>query len=171
MMKPEHDVRYGAVDAQRGVRNPFHVMDVPAPDDAEVMAFAAVAVLDGSAADDNARAWASLGEDFHHDRLEGCWCSRWNGGADPAIAGDVAEAWKDGDAQVRIVGERAYLLFDWHRGERRGLIDARREGATRLIGKYINLTNPQITRPWVGLIVSDRRIDGRWSQGRLDFRR
>jgi hypothetical protein len=24
---------------------------------------------------------------------------------------------------------------------------------------------------WVGLVVSDRRIDGKWTQGRLDFRR
>jgi hypothetical protein len=41
----------------------------------------------------------------------------------------------------------------------------------RLVGKYINLSNPAITRPWIGLIVSERRIDGRWPQGRLDFRR
>jgi hypothetical protein len=53
---------------------------------------------------------------------------------------------------------------------RRGLIDARRDGA-RLVGKYINLTDPKIMRPWIGLIVSDLRIDGRWTGGRLDFRR
>ena len=44
---------------------------------------------------------------------------------------------------------------------RRGLIDARREGANRLAGKYINLNNPEIVRPWTGLIVDNRRIDGR----------
>ena len=44
------------------------------------------------------------------------------------------------------------------------------EGA-RLVGKYINLTDPKITRPWIGLIVSNQRIDGRWTGGRLDFRR
>jgi len=26
-------------------------------------------------------------------------------------------------------------------------------------------------RPWIGLIVSNERIDGRWTGGRLDFRR
>jgi hypothetical protein len=62
-------------------------------------------------------------------------------------------------------------LFDWHNGARHGLIEARRETPTRLVGKYINLTNPAITRPWVGLIVDARRIDGRWASGRLDFRR
>jgi hypothetical protein len=70
-----------------------------------------------------------------------------------------------------MVGERVYLLFDWDHGARRGLIDARREDAKRLVGKYINLTNPAITRPWIGLIVSNERIDGRWLGGRLDFRR
>jgi hypothetical protein len=61
-------------------------------------------------------------------------------------------------------------LFDWDSGARKGLIDARREGR-RLVGKYLNLSSPAITRPWIGLIVSDRRIDGRWTEGRLDFRR
>jgi hypothetical protein len=62
-------------------------------------------------------------------------------------------------------------LFDWDSGARKGLIDARREGPQRLVGKYINLGNPAITRPWIGQIVNDRRIDGRWTEGRLDFRR
>ena len=56
-------------------------------------------------------------------------------------------------------------------GKRRGLIDARREGPRRLVGKYINLNNPEITVPWVGLVVSDQRIDGYFSLGRVDFRR
>jgi hypothetical protein len=51
------------------------------------------------------------------------------------------------------------------------LIEAKRDGRDRLVGKYINLTDPKIVRPWIGLIVNDRRIDGRWTGGRLDFRR
>jgi hypothetical protein len=27
----------------------------------------------------------------------------------------------------------------------------------------INLTDPKVTRPWIGLIVSNQRIDGRWA--------
>ena len=83
--------------------------------------------------------------------------------ATPRINGNRAEA--------RITEERIYLLFDWDSGARQGLIDARREGPQRLVGKYINLSNPEITRPWIGRIVSDQRIDGRWTEGRLDFRR
>jgi len=44
--------RYGT--SGHVVRNPFGVMDVPDPNDAEVQAFAATATLDGRADDDNA---------------------------------------------------------------------------------------------------------------------
>lgn len=90
---------------------------------------------------------------------------------DPTIPGDAKDRWKRGHAHVGVVGERIYVLFDWDIGARCGLIDAQRDGTKRLIGRYINLTNPTITRPWVGLIVSNQRIDGRWPGGRLDFRR
>ena len=150
------------------IRNPFGTMDVPEPDDAEVMGYAAAATLAGDAADGNAAAWASIGA--ASDPLDGTWASRWNGGADPTIAGDTPEQWKQGRAEVRVAGERIYLRFDWDGGRRHGLIDAAREG-TRLVGKYINLTNPVIVRPWVGLVVDAARIDGCFPNGRLDFRR
>jgi hypothetical protein len=92
-------------------------------------------------------------------------------GADPTIPGDTADQWKPGRAELRTASDRVYLLFEWDSGARQGLIDARREGPQRLVGKYINLSNSAITRPWIGQIVSDRRIDGRWTEGRLDFRR
>ncbi|WP_063685912.1 hypothetical protein [Bradyrhizobium stylosanthis] len=150
------------------IRNPFGTMDVPEPNDRDVMDYAATATLAGDAADLNAAAWASIATPS--DRLEGVWASRWNGGADPTIAGDTPEAWKDGRAEVRVAGERIYLRFDWDHGRRHGLIDASREG-TRLVGKYINLTNPAIMRPWVGRVIDAGRIDGRFPNGRLDFRR
>jgi hypothetical protein len=151
-------------------RNPFGVRDAPAPDGADVSDFAAEVTLSGDAADPNAAAWGAppgaegLG-------IEGEWSSRWNGGVDPTIAGDTAASWKLGKAQLRSLGDRVYLLFDWDEGARRALIDARRSGPNRLQGRYINLSDPTITRPWVGLIVDHRRIDGRWTNGRLDFRR
>jgi hypothetical protein len=52
-------------------------------------------------------------------------------------------------------GRPSLSLFDWDNGARRGLIDAHREGR-RLVGKYTNLTDPKITRPWIGLIVSNQ---------------
>ena len=144
-------------------------MDVPTPNDRDVLAFAADATLAGGIDDDNAKSWSRLGEPA--GTIEGQWSSRWNGGADPTIPGDAADKWKQGRAEVRTAGERVYLLFGWNDGARQGLIDALRESPDRLVGKYINLSDPKITRPWVGLIVSNQRIDGRWTGGRLDFRR
>jgi hypothetical protein len=145
-------------------------MDVPNPNDQEVLEFAAGAMLAGASDDENATAWTPRSGDDQRGTIEGHWTSRWNGGADPTIPGDAANKWKQGQAEVKAAGDRLYLLFDWDNGARRGLIDAQREG-TRLTGRYINLTDPKITRPWTGLIVSNQRIDGRWTGGRLDFRR
>jgi hypothetical protein len=153
-----------------GTRNPFDVMDVPNPNDQEVLEFATRTKLAGTPDDENAKAWAT-GDRDHPDSIEGNWSSRWNGGADPTIPGDAANKWKVGRTEVRASGDRLYLLFDWDSGARKGLIDARRDGKTRLVGKYINLTDPKVTRPWIGLIVSNQRIDGQWTGGRLDFRR
>jgi hypothetical protein len=170
-MKPQSKVnRTAAFEEGLGSRNPFGVVDVPNPNDFEVARFAATVALE-EFADANAEPWATANKSDPHGSIEGNWSSRWNGGADPTIPEDAAYKWKRGSAEVRIVGARVYLLFDWDRGARRGLIDAMRDGANRLVGKYINLSNPAITRPWVGLIVSDARIDGRWTNGRLDFRR
>jgi hypothetical protein len=160
-----------SASAHGTVRNPFGVMDVPDPGGYEVEAFAANATLEGTADDLNAPDWAHEGDYGRYDAIEGSWCSRWNGGADPTIPGDAKETWKRGRAAARTAGDRVYLLFDWNHGARRGLIEARREGAKGLVGKYINLTDPTVTRPWIGLIVSQRRVDGRWPGGRLDFRR
>jgi hypothetical protein len=151
------------------IRNPFGTMDVPEPSDRDVMNYAATATLSGDAADGNAAAWPSIAAPSNP--LEGVWASRWNGGADPTIAGDMPEKWKHGRAEIRVAGERINLRFDWDNGRRHGLIDAAREGEGRLVGKYINLTNPLIVRPWVGLVVDNARIDGCFPGGRLDFRR
>jgi len=170
-MKPQDAAnRSSSVDERRPTRNPFDVMDVPNPNDQEVLGFAACAKLSGTADDENAKAWTAPCDRDQYGEIEGNWCSRWNGGADPTIPGDAANKWKQGQAEVKAAADRLYLLFDWGNGARRGLIDAHREG-TRLVGKYINLTDPKVTRPWIGLIVSNQRIDGRWTGGRLDFRR
>lgn len=146
-------------------------MDVPNPNDQQVLEFAAGTKLAGTSDDENARAWATPSDGNQHDTLEGNWSSRWNGGADPTIPGDAENKWKQGRAEVRTAEDRVYVLFDWKYGARKGLIDARREDTTRLVGKYVNLTDPKVIRPWVGLVVSNQRIDGRWPGGRLDFRR
>jgi hypothetical protein len=160
-----------SVKGERRTRNPFGVMDVPDPDDRDVAEFAAHAHLSGDADDHNAADWGEHGSRESYDTIDGTWSSRWNGGADPTIPNDAADKWKQGHSETRTVGDRVYILFDWDRGARKGLIDARRDGVQRLIGKYVNISDPAIIRPWVGLIVNNRRLDGRWSGGRLDFRR
>jgi len=171
-MKPQNaGNRNNSVDQGCGIRNPFGVMDVPNPNDQEVLEFAAGTKLAGTSDDENSKAWAPPRDNNQYGAIEGNWSCRWNGGADPTIPGDAASKWKQGQDEARVADDRVYLLFDWDSGARRGLIDAQREGTTRLVGKYINLTDPKITRPWIGLIVSDQRIDGQWSGGRLDFRR
>lgn len=170
-MMPGSQTTPNAANATVGtIRNPFGVIDVPDPDGEDVQAFAAATTLDGGANDDNATAWPDPAERHTGATLEGHWGSRWNGGADPTIPGDTPAAWKKGPADARLHRERLYILFEWDGGARRGLIEARGEGS-RLTGKYVNLTDPSISRPWVGLIVSGERIDGRWTNGRLDFRR
>src|SRR5262245_29838221 len=115
----------------RGTRNPFGVMDVPTPDDQQVMEFAAGTKLAGTPDDENATTWATAGGRAQDDTLEGDWSSRWNGGADPTIPEDAPNKWKQGHAEVKAAGDHLYLMFNWDNGARRGLIEARREG-TRL---------------------------------------
>lgn len=153
------------------IRNPYNVMDVPNPNDLEVVEFAASVRLAATADDDNARAWTAGSPDAAFHSVEGIWFCRWNGGVDPTIPGDAREKWKQGSGEVRLLRGRVYLLFSWDNGARRGLIDAKTEESDKLVGKYINLTAPEVTRPWVGLIVNNQRIDGYWTNGRLDFRR
>ena len=150
-------------------RNPFGVQDAPDPDGPDVDEFADSIELGGGADDDpNAQRWGSVTEELP-DSIEGAWSSRWNGGADPAIAGDTAQAWKEGRAMAKAAGGRLYLLFEWNGGKRQALLDVRYIAPDTLAGRYINLGSPDITRPWVGRIVDNRRIDGRWTNGRLDF--
>lgn len=170
-MKSESGKRSVVFESDPAIRNPFGVMDVPNPNDDDVTQFARNTVPEESTADENATPWSAGDTSYQRGTIEGGWSSRWKGATDPTIPGDAPDKWKQGQGEARIVGDRVYLLFDWDSGKRRGLIDARREGSRRLVGKYINLNNPEITVPWVGLMVSDQRIDGYFTQGRVDFRR
>lgn len=142
-------------------RNPFGVADVPDPDGEDVAAFARGVELTGSADDDNAVTWAGSAGSAR-ESIEGSWSSRWyaDGGA-----------WRQGRGRLTVDGQRVYILFDWDGATGQGLIEARRDGPDRLVGRYLNLGAPEITRPWVGLIVGTTRIDGAHTGGRIDFRR
>ena len=152
--------RNSSVDRDCEIRNPFGVMDVPNPNDQGCWSSPQVP----NSREPRTMKMQSHGrpqrpQSLRHDR--GNWSSRWNGGADPTIPGDAANKWKLGQAEVTVADDRIFILFDWDNGARRGLIDARREDTTRLVGKYINLTDPKVTRPWIGLIVSNQEsMDG-----------
>ena len=120
-MKPQDAGNHSSsVDPRRQTRNPFDVMDVPNPNDKEVLEFATGAKLAGTSDDENAKAWAAANDCDQYDAIEGKWSSRWNGGADPTIRGDAANKWKQGQAEVTAAGDRLYLLFDWDNGVAEG---------------------------------------------------
>jgi hypothetical protein len=52
------------------MRNPFGVMDVPDPDDEEVMQFAGSTTLEESADDENAKPWCTADNGIQHDMVE-----------------------------------------------------------------------------------------------------
>lgn len=142
-------------------RNPFGVPDVPDPNGEDVAAFASGVLLTGSADDDNAADW-HVPSAAVPTSIDGDWSSRWKAeGLD----------WQTGRGTLSSDGEQVYILFDWNGATGQGLIEARRDGRDRLLGRYLNLSAPEITRPWVGLIVDATRIDGEHSGGRIDFRR
>jgi hypothetical protein len=139
--------------------NPFGVADVMAPNWNDVQLFAATVSLAGDSSDPNAAAWAGAQQ---RESIDGEWAGRWGGGS-------AGAEWAAGTATIKTVGERVYILFK--QGAYGHLIDARKEGNGRLVGKYLNLQDHRDSYPGVGLIVTNERIDGAWTGGRWDFRR
>jgi hypothetical protein len=147
---------------QEKARNPFNVEDVPDPDGEDVSAFAAKVELSGDGKDANAAQWVEKVTSKTAGSLNGEWSSRWNGGT-------AGKDWISGTANVKAVGDRVYILYEDRTNKY--LIDARREGKNRLVGRYMNLGMHTDSSPWVGYLIDDQRIDGIWAQGRWDLRR
>src|SRR5262245_31101609 len=131
---------------QDKTRNPFKVTDVSDPDGKDVKEFADKAKLAGDAKDANAAQWAVKETDGKAGSIDGEGYSRWNGG--PAVA-----EWRNGKAQVKTVGDRVYILYT--EGPGTYLIDAKRDGKNRLVGRYVNTADENDSTPWVGVIVDD----------------
>ena len=86
--------------------------------------------------------------------IEGPWSSRWNGSADPTIADYTATNVNRAKAKPERVGDRVYLYLDWDFGARKGLIDAKRVGPQRLVGKIHQPHQPLLSPVrWIGLFV------------------
>ena len=155
----------------RSPRNPFGVLDAPDPNGQDIDEFAAQVQPSDSSVDAKALVRNASRDDEPYRSMEGHWLSRWNGGVEPTMVGDTEDTWKPGTGELRVVGDRVYVLFDWADGARQALLDAKRDGPDTLIGRYVDLGDPTNTSPWRGLILDNRRIDGRWTNGRLDFHR
>jgi len=149
-------------DEKQKTRNPFNVKDVPDPDGEDVKAFAAKVKLAADARDANAEQWAPKADPGKVGSLEGEWSSRWKGGS-------AGNEWIAGTATVKKVGDRVYILYKDRTGTY--LIDARLQGKSRLVGRYLNQEADSDSSPWVGEIVNGERIDGEWTEGRWDLRR
>lgn len=99
------------------------------------------------------------------DPLDGAWSSRWNGGT-------AGNEWRVGHAAITVTGRYTVATYRDSEGYRRTyVLIAERLDDARLCGRYFSLDKPFESSPWVGVIVNDSRIDGRWEQGRWDFRR
>jgi hypothetical protein len=103
---------------------PQMFMDITKGDDIE--AFAATVNLEGGPSDCNAEVWFENLTSHSKDSLDGLWASRWNGG--------LAAHWRVGMATIKVVGRHIYILYD--EGSSAYLIAARREGRTKLVGRY-----------------------------------
>jgi hypothetical protein len=86
-MKPQTaGNRNSSADQDSRTKNPFDVMDVPDPNDQDVLAFAVGTKPAGTPDNENANAWA-LGDRDQHGTIEGHRSSRWSGGPIPPSGG------------------------------------------------------------------------------------
>jgi len=147
-------------------KRPFGLaFEVPDPEGDDVKEFAATVKLPGDDSDWNAPQWCGKIHPGDRGSLDGLWEFRW-------ISDTPGAGSKRGIAQVKTVGDWVYILCGKGKD---GLIKARRQG-NRLVGGWFGVVSPGAkSRPWVGVIVNDERIDGAWTdgsaRGRWDLRR
>jgi hypothetical protein len=51
------------------------------------------------------------------------------------------------------------------------IIKAQAQVDNKLIGRYINVNKESDSTPWVGIMVNDNRIEGKWKGGTWNFTR
>ena len=124
-------------------------------------------VLDGAPVgpmpnDPNAEEWAIVNDPTTYESIDGFWSSRWR-----TREGE----WHKGTALFRVVGN--WVTIEYQDERNQYVIRARSDGASRLVGRYLNCSQYFDTTAWVGVIANNTRIDGFWNnmQERWDFRR
>jgi hypothetical protein len=94
-------------------------------------------------------------------KIAGIWTSQWNRQGGPFYKGTATVLVYSGN-WITIVYQGddggQYLL-------KAKLID------NKLVGRYANINVKSDTTPWVGIIVDDNRIDGKWTGGEWNFTR
>lgn len=133
----------------------------------DIRRFAKSVRLTGATNDANSAEWATTYGDFSRPQspIDGTWRGRWSGGT----AGD---SWEYGTANVVTLDNlfgALYIGDDYL--DAPFVIVAERGDEGYYLGRYYCLTEPKDNSPWAGVVVSERRIDGRWADGRWDFRR
>jgi hypothetical protein len=132
----------------------------------ELELFAEGPQLEGGATDSNSSNWAvEAGERSNASALDGVWASRWNGTG-------LDNTWKYGHATLVCRGEFLVAVHSEDTTPHNTYVILARELATkRFLGRYFNLREPRDSTPWMGFVIDDCRIDGRWAWGRWDLRR
>lgn len=119
--------------------------------------------LSGSPEDPNAVDWTT--NVSHKDDLSfltGNWHSRWY--EEPRTT-----EWHLGTAA--FMAHRQYWALIHTDGEFEYFIIGWQSDKNRLLGYRYNINDPLDRSPWVGVIIDNTRIDGKWKNGRWDLRR
>jgi hypothetical protein len=143
-------VALASSSARAETRNPFGVGDVQNPLGEDVKQFAEGRRLPGGKNDKNAEQWVTKETGGESGSLDGEWSGCWEEGM--------------GTAKVKTVEDWVYVLYTDNEGRLRGhtwLLEAVRQGK-RLVGRRVQVGNPNDTGAYLGLIVNEERIDGAW---------
>jgi hypothetical protein len=143
-------------------RNPFGVRDVSNLDGLDIVNFAQNVALEDSANNQNILAWTDEESKEEFLTIDGKWEGRWN-------SGFMGRNFYQGTAFIKSVADKIYILYQ--DSTNFYLIGAKKVNENYLWGRYMNLSYPDDSTPWVGYLVNNCRIDGQWTQGRWDFRR
>jgi len=143
---------------------PDHIADfvVPDPLGMDVMNFEVAVDFVKNANHFNSTNWSRLKGNKGYESIEGFWSSRWFNDSSQSIK------WYEGTSH--LISSNSWILIYHEDSTSQYVIKAKQFGS-KLIGRYVNMKIKTDTSPWIGLVVSNRRIDGKWLEGDWDFRR
>jgi hypothetical protein len=93
--------------------------------------------------------------------IVGTWNTEWNSGNNEYILGT---------ATILVTNDYWIYVSQIDKNGGQYIIKAKLIN-NRLVGRYINTYHESDSTPWVGIIVDDNRIDGKWVSGNWNFNR